>query len=344
MGPFRLAPWRTMCLLVATIALGCADRTSDANPILNQSLSAHFRASRPIVLQEGLENLVVTPLFHLHSDTTILVADPKAVRVAQYDNVGAIVWEYNVRGDSAGSMQVPIALAKTTEGYWIGDAVNGLFLIDSASHRFVRRLPTVERVLQDVVAINDSVLVLAGPVDAVGRNGPSWVRALYTRSGEEIWRAMRPRSSLPSVALQSFSRVVLSTYQTSIIAVHSLLDTLYVFDVALGQMKGAHPLGLSPTFPASLANAKQRPDEAAVADLVRLWVGALSTDTTYVIGLGRGSGTNVRYQNAMGPLTRSGRPLQLRSAEAVVAGRDGLVLSTDDRTASPTHLHLWSGR
>jgi|GEM_PF-6697178 len=330
--------------LLISLLLGCSSR--DTQPGAPQSGTGRvadtelFREVRTIELDESNGRIVIVPLVHLAADTSILLADPKEVRVAHFGKDGALLWDYFQRGDLNGEMRLPVALGRSSEGYWVADAQNGLFLVDATSKRFKRRLDLPQQIVHDFIFLDDSIMVISGPVQERPNSAQHWILAINSRTGIEQWRAMAPTIDIPLRAISSYSRVTLSPHVQSIVAIHSLLDTAFVFDGSNGSLQSAVPVGAALAIPRGISEGTSRLDEAQLDELVRLSAGALIDEHEIRVDVALGTGTRTRFVSLMVPRVRTGSNVQFESSGVLVGSRDGILVSQVDRINAPGRLQL----
>ncbi|WP_337172145.1 hypothetical protein [Gemmatimonas aurantiaca] len=246
-------------------------------------------------LSESGAHMIVSPIRVVQDGHDILVVDPKESRLAAFDSMGNLRWELARKGKGPGELELPISVAPTSEGYWIADIFNGLFLVDKNSREEIRRLRPGSNALQGILAIDDSTLVL------VGRGGPqgkqeTWIHAINTHDGKSRWNAI-PVAPLTDPASRSLTFASISRWRDRLLLTISLVDTIYMvgLDGAVLARRAAHIVDRS-----SVAHlGRERPSPRALADVVRLTGAYLLDDSTMVASFQRGSARAPRYGMAL---------------------------------------------
>ncbi len=240
---------------------------------------------------------------------------------------------------------MPIALAKTKEGYWVADAMNGLMLFDSASSRFTRAVPLPHVALQDMIALNDTTLIVAGPNEALIDSKVSWLRAIDSRTGGERWRAMSPRVRLPQRIVNSYSRVRIATHLGTIVATNSVIDTLFLIDWRSGTLIKAHPMNLRLSVPRALAKATSRLRSEELRDLTRVSTVAMIDENRFVADVATGSGQQIQFTRSLGDLRTSSPPEVFAAMETILDARDGVFVTQSVDANKRNHVKvLWGKR
>ncbi|WP_373063304.1 hypothetical protein [Gemmatimonas sp.] len=335
-------------LLASMLGSACGtsqpDMRTEAQTLDTVGVGPRFAHTEKIQLEETRATLIVEPFVHLSNDTTILLADPRAVRVAHFQRTGKLVWEFAQRGDSAGLLRVPIALAKTQEGYWVADAMNGLMLFDSAAARFVRKLSLPNVAVQDMVALNDTTLLIGGPTEALSQPKPSWLRAIDTRSGIERWSAPSPTLVMPKNVVNSYSRTRIAMYHERIVASNSVIDTLFLLDAKSGLLLKSHFMNLQLHVPSVLRKATSRLRSEQLGELTRVSTVALIDENHFLAEVARGSGQAVRYTPMIGDLRASTPRVISASKDVILGARDGVFITQVIDAIQRNHLDLHWGR
>jgi hypothetical protein len=314
-----------------------------ASSTTTTDITSHFLHAKSVELQEAPASLIVEPLLHLAEDTSVLLADPKAVRIAHFRSSGALAWAYSKRGDSAGLLRMPISLAKTKDGYWVADAMNGLMLFDSASIHFVRALPLPEVSLHDMIAYDDTTLIVAGPSETRAAAKVSWLRALDSRSGVERWRAVSPIVQHSSKVINSYSRVRISTHHGIIAATSSVLDTIFLIDGRSGLLLKAHSMNLALRIPRVLSKAKTRVSAAELRDLTRVSIAVMLDQNHYMADIATGAGQQIRLARSIGDLRTAPPGQSFATTQVILGARDGVLVAQSVDANQRNHVKLLWG-
>ncbi|MCO4098958.1 MAG: hypothetical protein HEQ38_06055 [Gemmatimonas sp.] len=252
-----------------------------------------FRRVDTIVLQEGQSRVVVSPIVaRLYQDTLLLV-DVKERRISLHRKTGEVIWDHASRGSGPGELELPIAAEITSEGVWVADIFNGVFLLDRKSKREIRRLRNGSNAIQGLSALNDSTLLLVGrgPVEK-GRS--SWIHALDARTGKTLWNALSiTESALPPRSVRAFGFASAHNSGGNVVASFSLVDTVYIFDDKGRERVKVHAPLVDITGLSQIGS--ERPDRKVMDKVVRI-IGAFSVgDSVVVVSTQRGSARNPQY-------------------------------------------------
>jgi hypothetical protein len=255
-----------------------------------------FSRADTLALQETQAHVIVSPIFATLQGEELVVVDPKERRIATFSTDGRLLWEHAQRGRGPGELELPLAAAKTSEGIWIADVFNGVFLLDPNSHAELRRLTNGSNALQGLIAINDTTLLVIGRGPVVSATA-TWLHAIDARTGRSRWNALEiAEESLPKGAARTFGYAAAHKLGDRLTVSFSLVDTVYQFDLN-GGMLGKHHAPLINIRPLE-RRSREKPSVASLATLVRI-VGAHEFgDSTIVVALQQGSGREPRYHMA----------------------------------------------
>jgi outer membrane protein assembly factor BamB len=204
-----------------------------------------------------------------------------------------VIWDHASRGSGPGELELPIAAEITSEGIWVADIFNGVFLLDRKSKREIRRLRNGSNAIQGLSALNDSTLILVGrgPVEK-GRS--SWIHALDARTGKTLWNALSiTESALPPRSVRAFGFASAHNSGGNVVASFSLVDTVYIFDDKGRERVKVHAPLVDITGLSQIGS--ERPVRKVMDKVVRI-IGAFSVgDSVVVVSTQRGSARNPQY-------------------------------------------------
>lgn len=300
------------------------------------SIPHWFSRADTIVLQETQAHVIVSPIFATLQGEELVVVDAKERRIATFSADGKLLWEHAQRGRGPGEIELPVAAAKTSEGIWIADIFNGVFLLDPKDHHERRRVRNGSNALQGLIAINDTTLLIIGRGPVVSAKA-TWLHAIDARTGRSRWNALEiAERQLPEGAARTFGYATAHKMGDRLTVSFSLIDTVYQFDLGGGVIRKYH---------APLVNlrslerrSREKPSSALLASLVRI-VGAYEFgDSTIVVALQQGSSRGPRYDMAFIDTRGRSKALLVRNTAMLVGATDSSLLGAFSNPDRPNVL------
>lgn len=317
----QLHNWRRFDgALAALIALGCSDVPERA-----AKLPVAIAATRVVEVDSALS--LATPLGRVGSDSSILIADATDGRVIHLGVDGKVHWSYQRRGTSPGLLRYPIGLYKSPGRYWIADAANGVFAIDSATKSLACVANQKSGIVGDAASLGDSLLVVVGPRTAVDGK-TTWLSVIDMRSCRIRWSALEINVGADQRTVNSYGRAQVSRFGETIAVIVSTLDTLYTLNMRSGRVISRRPLFLPLYVPAAITSASTRPSARELGKMVRLSGLLLTSDSTSIIQITKG-----RQQEATSRWFRAGlqagsRVYEVEPSAFLLGGDDAVSLAT----------------
>jgi hypothetical protein len=314
-----LAILSSACVREATVATINDTRVSTGSDSV-LTIAQWFTRADTIVLQETQAHVIVSPIFATMQDEELVVVDAKERRIATFSADGKLLWEHAQRGRGPGELELPVAAAKTSEGMWIADIFNGVFLLDPKDHHELRRVRIGSNALQGLIAINDTTLLVIGRGPVVSAK-TTWLHAIDARTGRSRWNGLEiAERQLPEGAAHTFGYATAHKMGNRLTVSFSLVDTVYQLDLGGGVLRKYHA-PLINLRPLERVN-REKPSSASLASLVRI-VGAYEFgDSTIVVALQQGSGRAPRYDMAFIDTRGRSEALLVRNTPLLVGATD----------------------
>jgi hypothetical protein len=244
-----------MAVAVVGAASGCSAGSGDANQVaagvdLN-AFHSRFTVVDSLVLEEAGSAVMIDPIMAMDSKDGFLIVEEGEQHVRVYSASGELRKVFGAGTGKVDSLRGPTGAARLENGDIIATSLmtDKLTFVPQSDTVPVRRVSTHLRLLEGVLVLSDHQVLLTGP----DLPYPRALLHIYDVSADSLVKSFfPPPAHVDSNVALTLGRVHVADRGGRLAVVHSLSDTVYLFD-RLGVLQSSVPIPIdSFTVPAGL--------------------------------------------------------------------------------------------